>query len=331
MHSTVPGDSSVPTSRNQSAPSASATVTCASVSTLSTSVGGASVSSSAPAISTCADRPESDVSSLARLDDLVDAAAVRRRDPRERVAAVDRLEQRGLLAEQVLGRSLDEIERARRPRGPTPASRRSRRAPARCCRVAVRFMPTITSLGADRERGDERAFEHAVRVAVEQRAVLERAGLAFGRVHDDASSARPSDAFAATVRHLTPVGKPAPPRPRMPAAVTSSIVARRPERAGRGEAACRRRRCEVRGERRDGFGVEDATDGRHGECSPVSVGPGVRKTASAGAPGLAVDDEVDALVVEADQAGDADALGQRIVVRPREIRRARCRRSRTDQ
>ena len=63
VHSTVPGDSSVPTSRNQSAPSANATVTWASVSALSTSVGGASVSAYAPAISTCAESPESDVRS----------------------------------------------------------------------------------------------------------------------------------------------------------------------------------------------------------------------------------------------------------------------------
>ena len=42
------------------------------------------------------------------LDHLADAPAVRRRDARERVAAVDRLEHGGLLAVQVLVRALED-------------------------------------------------------------------------------------------------------------------------------------------------------------------------------------------------------------------------------
>ena len=166
--------------------------TCASVSTLSTSVGGASVSSSGAGHLDVGRQPGLGREVGLGLDHLVDAAPVRRRDARERVAAVDRLEQRGLLAEQVLGRSLDEVELHARRRDPTPAPRRSRRAHAAMCRVAVRFIADDDLIGADRERGDERAFEHAVRVAIEELAVLERAGLAFGRVHDHGRAARPA-------------------------------------------------------------------------------------------------------------------------------------------
>ena len=41
------------------------------------------------------------------------------------------------------------------------------------------------ALGVDRVRGDECAFDHAVRVRPEQEPVLERTGLALGPVHDD--------------------------------------------------------------------------------------------------------------------------------------------------
>ncbi len=61
----VPGDFSVPTVRNQSAPRAMMRGTLARVSTLSTSVGGAAWSPPSPAISTWADRPLPDVVSLA--------------------------------------------------------------------------------------------------------------------------------------------------------------------------------------------------------------------------------------------------------------------------
>ena len=52
VHTMVPGDSGVPSSRNQSAPRATMWVTCARVSTLSTRAGGATVSGPGPAIST---------------------------------------------------------------------------------------------------------------------------------------------------------------------------------------------------------------------------------------------------------------------------------------
>ena len=61
----VPGDSAVPSVRNQSAPRLMMRGTLAIVSTLSTSVGGAPVSLSGPAISTCAESPLPDPTSSA--------------------------------------------------------------------------------------------------------------------------------------------------------------------------------------------------------------------------------------------------------------------------
>ena len=66
VHTIVPGDSSVPSVRNQPAPRAMIRGTLARVSTLSTSVGGASVSVPGPAISTWAGRLLRESTSLAR-------------------------------------------------------------------------------------------------------------------------------------------------------------------------------------------------------------------------------------------------------------------------
>lgn len=57
VHTIVPGDSAVPTERNHSEPRSTILGTLASVSTLSTSVGGTTLSSAAVAIPTPADRP----------------------------------------------------------------------------------------------------------------------------------------------------------------------------------------------------------------------------------------------------------------------------------
>ena len=57
VHTMVPGDSSVPSVRNHAAPRATMRGTLASVSTLSTSVGGATASPPGPAISTWAESP----------------------------------------------------------------------------------------------------------------------------------------------------------------------------------------------------------------------------------------------------------------------------------
>ena len=124
------------------------------------------------------------------------AVAVRRRHPRERRVAVEHLEQRGLLAEQVAVGAGD----AAQLDAVGPAAVRRSSSMAVCTRlataVAERFMPDDHPVGADGVGRDERALEHLVRVAAQQRAVLERAGLALGAVDDDGrrlAAAQPGD------------------------------------------------------------------------------------------------------------------------------------------
>ena len=58
-----------------------------------------------------------------------------------------------------------------------------------CRRVAFaferRFQAEDDPVRPDGRRGDERALDRLVRVVPQERPVLERARLAFGRVHDD--------------------------------------------------------------------------------------------------------------------------------------------------
>ena len=61
----------------------------------------------------------------------------------------------------------------------------------------------IALLRADRVAGDGHAFEHAVRVALQDAAVHERAGVALVAVADDVLR---SPSALATVPHLRPVG-----------------------------------------------------------------------------------------------------------------------------
>ena len=106
----VPGDSGVPTDRNQPAPFSMIAGTFASVSTLFARTGGASVSSSAVAISTSAARPLSEPTSSS----VSTSTTPRRsggRDPRERGPTIDDFEQRRLLAVQILGWSLHDRDR----------------------------------------------------------------------------------------------------------------------------------------------------------------------------------------------------------------------------
>ena len=119
-----------------------------------------------------------------RLHDLADPAPVRRRDARERVPPVDRLQQRRLLAVEVLVRAfehldLDAVEPARAldlvDRGAEPPDLDRERPLGR----------DDDLVGADRVRRDQRALDHLVGIVAQDGAVLERAGLAFGRVDDD--------------------------------------------------------------------------------------------------------------------------------------------------
>jgi hypothetical protein len=71
--------------------------------------------------------------------------------------------------------------------------------------------------------GDRHALDQAERVALHQHPVGERAGIALIGVAHDIFAVCPC--APATVFHLMPVGKPAPPRPRRPEARTASTTA----------------------------------------------------------------------------------------------------------
>ena len=72
----------------------------------------------------------------------------------------------------------------------------------------------VAAARPNRVGGNRHAFEHTVRVALEHRAVHERAGIAFVRVAPPTYLRSPWD--FATVVHFKPVGYPPPPRPRKP-------------------------------------------------------------------------------------------------------------------
>ena len=151
----VPGDSAVPNDRKSSGPSSTMRGTLARVSTLFTSDTGCP--SSTP-------------------------ARYGRRDAWEGRATVDHLEQGGLLPQQVAvggGDALDgcALQPARlvelRDGGFDPGALGARRS----------LHADDDPIAAHDVRGDERALEHLVGVAAQERAVLQRAGLALGRVH----------------------------------------------------------------------------------------------------------------------------------------------------
>ena len=101
------------------------------------------------------------------------------------MTSVDRLEQRGLLAEQVVVGTGDHAHV-----DPVAPSRRGDLRDGLgdaidvACHRAAHAEDDLAR--ADRARGNERAFDHPVRVGTQDRAVLERAGLALGRVHHHA-------------------------------------------------------------------------------------------------------------------------------------------------
>ena len=125
-------------------------------------------------------------------------------------------------------------------------------------------MNTTPARRADRERAEREALEHAVRVALQQHAVDERARIALVAVRDHDLRRRPAPPRARATSRA--VGKPAPPRPRSPERSSSR------EHAPRGRARARAR---ARGTRRR------RGPSRAGEKSPrpmrrVTIGSGAR-------------------------------------------------------
>jgi hypothetical protein len=118
------------------------------------------------------------------LDHLVDPASERWGETGEGVAALDGLEERGLLAVEVLVGSLEDHQVDTRTPfgfldlddcGPEALDDLAER----------RLEPEHDPVGADRDRGDQRPFDHHVRVQPQDGAVLERSWFTLGAVDHD--------------------------------------------------------------------------------------------------------------------------------------------------
>ena len=226
VHTTLPGVCSVPIDRNQSAP---ADEDVRDVGERLDVVDEGRVRAVPPGPAPPPVRPRST------------PAAARSRTGRagtagasgERLVALDHLEQRLLLAEEVLLGTGDDDELAVA-------------ADARVLHLddgtrdelplllEARLERDERLLGVDHERGDEQPFDDLVRVGAQQGAVLERPRLALGAVARPRTGATP--AATRTLVHLVPVGNPAPPRPRSPARLTSAMVASGPSSMARLQA-----------------------------------------------------------------------------------------------
>ncbi len=197
---------------------------------------------------------------------IVEAATVRRRDPGEGVSALDDLLERRFLTEQVVGRPLDDTH------GDVVESvclELGDRRPQASDLGSERRLDRQDDLGRSHGPGrDECTLQHPVRVASDDRAVLERARFAFGRIDDDG---RGFDRTPA-VGHRPPLdtGGEAGATPSAQSGIGDAgnqVVGF----SGDGEGQCPPASSgEVRGEGGNGFGIEDTLNRRHGRSYPIA-------------------------------------------------------------
>ena len=157
------------------------------------------------------------------------AVLVRREQARQRVAALDDLEQGLLLAEQVLVGAVDDRDREVAEQPGLAQLATARRSVVDLAPRTIAW-PRCTPGGTDRERGDGQSLDDAVRVAPHERAVLERRRLALGAVGDDVARAARAPR---TDDHLAAGREPGPTAPPQPAG--DDLV----DRPGRPERSCR--------------------------------------------------------------------------------------------
>ncbi len=138
--------------------------------------------------------------------DLGVAAAVRRVDPRKRKPSVGDFEQRGLLAVQVLLRSLDDFDRhAAQPTGGGHLV--DRLADASDDGRELGLGADEYLVGVDRMRGDQRAFEDLDGLLSRIVRSLNVPGSPSAALTTTAA-ATSVDRLSRTVRHFVPVGEP---------------------------------------------------------------------------------------------------------------------------
>ena len=156
------------------------------------------------------------------------AVLVGRQDPGHRRAALDHLEQRLLLAEEVLVGALDDRDAARRRPSPRPrisSMARSRRHDLGC---EPGLDADVDLPGPDGEGGDGQPLDHLVGVGPHDGPVLERGRLALGRVaHHVAVGAAPGCGSRPTCARS---GSRLRPVPAVPDTLISSIVNSAPSR-----------------------------------------------------------------------------------------------------